>query len=115
MRNVPLSTVLAVAAFALLGAAPAHAYIGPGVGLGVLGTVFGIVATLALAVFGFLWYPAKRLLAKRRAAGAAGAADDADTVPGLAHTAEPPAEPARPAAEVRPVRTEARGTEREGA
>lgn len=69
---------LPAATLALLVAAPAHAYIGPGVGLGVIGTVFGIVATLALAVFGFLWYPAKRLLAKRRGAA-----------PKLATAAEP--------------------------
>ena len=72
MNTKTLAPLLPAAALALVASAPAHAYIGPGVGLGVVGTVFGIVATLALAIFGFLWYPAKRLLAKRRAAGASG-------------------------------------------
>ncbi len=73
---------LPVVAAGLL-ATPAQAYIGPGVGLGVIGTVFGIVATLALAVFGFLWYPMKRLMAKRRgkAAQVSGTASAAGTTP----------------------------------
>ena len=45
----------------------AHAYIGPGMGLGVIGVVLGILLAIVLAFFSILWYPVKRLLAKRRA------------------------------------------------
>jgi len=44
----------------------ALAYVGPGAGLGVLGTIVGLLAAVVLALFGFLWYPLKRLLARRR-------------------------------------------------
>ena len=97
-RHDLVPAALAGASLALL-AAPAHAYIGPGVGLGVVGTVFGIVATVALALFGFLWYPAKRLLAKRR--GAAGAEQRA------ADPAERPTEAVTPTAERAPAAGEA--------
>ena len=103
MKSIP-SPALPVAALALLAAAPAQAYIGPGVGLGVIGTVFGIVATLALAVFGFLWYPMKRLLAKRRGTNAkpgaavppAVAANEAATRPVDTAVAVPPSNGAEP-------------------
>ena len=53
-----------------LASAPALAYVGPGAGLGVVGTLFGIVAALVLATFGLLWYPLKRAFARRGAASA---------------------------------------------
>ncbi len=40
--------------------APAHAYVGPGLGLGVLGVVFGLILALVMAVFSFVWMPLKR-------------------------------------------------------
>jgi len=45
--------------------APAHAYLGPGAGLGVFGTLFGIGAAIVLALFGLLWYPLKRAFGKK--------------------------------------------------
>ena len=42
------------------------AYIGPGSGLSAIGTLIAFVAALLLAIIGFVWYPVKRLLAKRR-------------------------------------------------
>lgn len=50
---------------ALLVASPCFAYVGPGVGLGVLGTLFGILAAIVLAVFGLFWYPLKRMFKKQ--------------------------------------------------
>jgi len=38
-----------------------HAYIGPGMGLGVIGIVLGILGAIVLAFFAILWYPLKRL------------------------------------------------------
>lgn len=48
--------------------APARldAYIGPGTGLGALGALLAIIATLLVAVVGFIWYPLKRLLRRGR-------------------------------------------------
>ncbi len=44
----------------------AFAYIGPGAGLGAIATFVAIVLGLLLLVVGFLWYPLKRMLNKRR-------------------------------------------------
>ena len=43
---------------------PANAYVGPGLGLGVIGAILGVVLSVVLALFGLLWYPIKRLLGK---------------------------------------------------
>jgi hypothetical protein len=42
------------------------AYIGPGTGLGAFGTVIALTAAILLAVVGFVWYPLKRILLKRK-------------------------------------------------
>ena len=42
-----------------------HAYIGPGIGVGVIGVVLGILVAIVLAFFAILWYPVKRLFVKR--------------------------------------------------
>lgn len=43
-------------------ATPAAAYIGPGAGLGAIGTVFAVIGAILLMIVGFVWYPIKRLL-----------------------------------------------------
>jgi len=52
-------TVLALEAAKLK---PALAYIGPGLGLGVIGAFFGILFSIVVAIFAFFWYPLKRWL-----------------------------------------------------
>lgn len=42
----------------------AYAYTGPGLGLGTLGVILGVLLSAVLAVFGVAWYPLKRLLTK---------------------------------------------------
>ena len=42
-----------------------HAYIGPGMGLGAIGIVLGILGAIVLAFFAILWYPFKRLWNRR--------------------------------------------------
>ncbi len=44
---------------------PALAYVGPGTGIAALGALLAIIAGVIAAIFGFLWYPIKRLLRKR--------------------------------------------------
>lgn len=53
-------------ALLLLLASPAHAYIGPGAGLGALFTLIAIILGGFLLIVGFLWYPIKRALRKRK-------------------------------------------------
>lgn len=45
---------------------PAHAYIGPGVGAGVVATVLGIVGAFILGIVGIVYYPIKRFLKNRK-------------------------------------------------
>lgn len=48
----------------------AAAYIGPGLGLGTVGVILGVIASVLLAVVAVVWYPIKRAwrkLAKKRA------------------------------------------------
>jgi hypothetical protein len=47
----------------------ALAYIGPGAGLGALATFAAIVFGFLLLFVGFIWYPLKRMLRKRRTKG----------------------------------------------
>lgn len=59
--------------------AAAHAYIGPGAGLSAIGSLLALIAAIAVAIFGFLWYPIKSYRRKRRqAAESARAAGPAD-------------------------------------
>jgi hypothetical protein len=57
-----MSRVLTVTIGLLLIAGPAQAYIGPGVGAGLIATVMGILTAIGLAVIAIAWYPIKRLL-----------------------------------------------------
>lgn len=43
----------------------AHAYVGPGLGLGAIGALIGVIAAILLALVGVVWYPIKRMLKKR--------------------------------------------------
>ena len=49
---------------------PAHAYIGPGAGLGAIGSAIALLGALILLIVGFIWYPLKRLLRRRKARNA---------------------------------------------
>jgi hypothetical protein len=45
---------------------PIMAYVGPGTGITAIGAFFAIVASIIAALFGFIWYPIKRLLRNRK-------------------------------------------------
>lgn len=55
-------SILTAAMLAILSATPAAAYIGPGAGLGAIGTVIAVIGAILLMIVGFVWYPVKRLL-----------------------------------------------------
>ncbi len=46
----------------------AHAYVGPGAGLTVIGSVLAVGAAIVLAIVGFVWYPVRRMMRARKAA-----------------------------------------------
>lgn len=50
----------------LLQLTAAHAYIGPGLAVGTVAIVLGVLSSIFLAFVGILWYPIKRLINKRR-------------------------------------------------
>lgn len=62
------TVLLALAAFSI--PSLAHAYIGPGAGISAIGAALALVAAVFFAIVGFVWYPVKRLLRKRKAAAA---------------------------------------------
>jgi len=68
MKRVAPLTVLA-AAVLLLMPHTADAYIGPGAGITVIGTVVAFVGAVFFAIVGFIWYPVKRLIAAFRGKG----------------------------------------------
>ena len=45
---------------------PSYAYIGPGMGGGVIAIVIGFFAAICLALWGILYFPIKRALKNRR-------------------------------------------------
>ena len=49
----------------LFSAATAHAYVGPGLGIGVIAAILSALLAVILAIAGFVWYPIKRMLKKR--------------------------------------------------
>ena len=44
----------------------AHAYIGPGLGLGAIGMILALIFSVFLAVLAIVWYPIKRMLRKNK-------------------------------------------------
>ena len=46
---------------------PAYAYLGPGMGVGALAVILGILSSIFIALFVVLWYPFKRLIKRRKA------------------------------------------------
>jgi hypothetical protein len=55
---------------ALLTAGPAAAYMGPGAGLGMLGSLVAVIAAVALAALGLVLLPVRMILKRRRKASA---------------------------------------------
>ena len=50
---------------------PALAYGGPGLGLGIISVVFGVLGAVVLGFIAILWYPFKRLIRRMRRAAPA--------------------------------------------
>ena len=52
--------------FLFLLAMPSYAYLGPGMGGGVIASIFGFFAAILLGLWGILYYPIKRALKNRK-------------------------------------------------
>ena len=52
-----------------------YAYIGPGAGLGAIGTAIALLGALILLIVGFVWYPVRRLLRRRKTVNAQNKSD----------------------------------------
>ena len=65
MKRLPVAVCL------LSLATSAEAYVGPGMGLGVIAAVVGFLTAILLALAGMVWYPVKRMLRARRTPAAA--------------------------------------------
>lgn len=55
-----------VAVFVLSFVQPAAAYVGPGMGLSAIGSILALVVAIIVAIFGFVWYPVKRMMKRRK-------------------------------------------------
>ncbi len=65
-KNRSIAGIGALGAVLCLSATPAVAYIGPGLGMGVIATIFGSIAAFFMVLAGLVWYPFKVMLRKRR-------------------------------------------------
>ena len=59
---------LILLALLLLLALPAQAYIGPGAGIPVIGSLIGIVVTIFLVIGAILFWPIRKMMKKKKAA-----------------------------------------------
>ncbi|MCG8317632.1 MAG: hypothetical protein MI976_30820 [Pseudomonadales bacterium] len=56
---------IAFSAFLLVFSLPGYAYLGPGAGLSAIGSAIALLAAILVAIVGFLWFPIKRMRAKK--------------------------------------------------
>ena len=66
----------------LLSPGLAQAYGGPGVGLGAIGIVLGIVGSVFLMTLSLIWYPVKRMIRATRGRNETAAASRTGKTPG---------------------------------
>lgn len=67
MKVNALASWLTTLFVAIVLPSPAFAYIGPGAGLSAIGTVVAVIGAFFLLIVGFVWYPVKRVLRRRKA------------------------------------------------
>ena len=66
MKMIRNSSLVLVTLIVLAVPQTAFAYVGPGAGITAIGAALALIGGIILAIFGFVWYPLKRL---RRAKG----------------------------------------------
>lgn len=78
----PMFKLLVMAATVLL-STPAMAYIGPGAGISVLGSLLGILATIVVAIGAIVMWPLRKALKKRRQASSGTEESTPDGAPAI--------------------------------
>lgn len=61
---------LIIAIFLALASTTAIAYVGPGAGISVLGSLLGILATIVLAIVAIVMWPIRKMMKRKKAAAA---------------------------------------------
>ena len=67
LLSLPLTFAVS-ALIVLVTGFPAHAYVGPALGLGLLSVIWALISGVVLVVVGLAFFPIRRLLKKRKAA-----------------------------------------------
>ncbi len=67
VTNLKTAALAAITLALFTAASPAHAYMGAGAGLSAIGSVLSFIGVVLLMIVGFVWYPVKRLLRRKRA------------------------------------------------
>ena len=60
-----MSKKLVILFLFLIFSTEANAYLGPGMGTGIIAATVGIIVALLVAIFGIIWFPIKRFLKKK--------------------------------------------------
>ena len=89
MRKTSLLAASLLCLAALAAATPAHAYIGPGAGITMLGALWGVIVAVALALGAVLFWPMRVLLRRLRRPSAPAAPTTAAPASPLAADAAP--------------------------
>lgn len=63
--RVGLTACTALLILPTLFAGTADAYVGPGTGLAALGTLAALLGAVLLGIFGFMWFPIRRMLRRK--------------------------------------------------
>ena len=58
--------LILIFSFFLFTTTSSHAYLGPGIGGGVIVATIGVAVAIFAALFGLIWFPVKKLLKKKK-------------------------------------------------
>jgi len=61
-----IHTIQLVVSILVLFPTQSYAYVGPGAGLSAIGTIIAFMGAILLLVLGFIWYPIKRLMKRKK-------------------------------------------------
>jgi nitrate reductase gamma subunit len=89
-RRRVLGLIVAGAGLVLLLPRPALAYLGPGGAVSAVGTAVALIVAVLIAIFGFLWFPLRRLMRRRHER------DDSSIAPDATDHQPPPPGPREP-------------------
>ncbi len=64
-KQILMSKIIMAIVFLLMLPIEVQAYVGPGAGLSAFGSLLALIAAIILGIFGFLWFPIKRMMKKR--------------------------------------------------